>query len=236
MNVEQTPSTEALDPEQIEQARKNMIQQQIRPWMVSDPVVLDLLARVPRERFVPPHLRSLAFVDFELPLNLDGVVTGERMLAPKVEARLLQELHLHPRETVLEVGTGSGYMAALAAHLAQTVWTVEIDPRLRAFGTANLARAGVRNAHVEAGDAAQGWPAHAPYDAIIVSGGLPVVPAAMLQQLKIGGRLAAIVGRAPAMHAQIITRRGADDFATLSLFETVTQPLRNAQGPSAFRF
>jgi len=106
---------------------------------------------------VPPHLRSLAFVDFELPLNIDGVVTGQTMLAPKVEARLLQELGLRAHERVLEIGAGSGYMAALAAHRAQTVWSVEIDPRLAAFATANLARAGIRNAHVETGDAASGW-------------------------------------------------------------------------------
>jgi protein-L-isoaspartate(D-aspartate) O-methyltransferase len=224
------------DDAPYEQARQNMIQQQIRTWEVLDPEVLELLARVPRERFVPEHLRSLAFVDFELPLNIDGVITGETMLAPKVEARLLQELRIHRHETILEIGTGSGYMAALAAHRGQTVWTVEIDPRLQAFGAANLARAGVRNAHVEGGDGAQGWSAHAPYDVIIASGGLPVVPQAMLQQLKVGGRLAAIVGKAPAMQAQIITRRTPEHFETLALFETVTKTLRNASGPSGFRF
>jgi protein-L-isoaspartate(D-aspartate) O-methyltransferase len=226
----------ALPDSEVELARQNMIQQQIRPWEVLDPGVLELLARVPRERFVPPHLRALAFVDFELPLNIDGVVTGETMLAPKVEARLLQELQIHPHELVLEIGTGSGYMAALAAHKAQSVWTVEIDPRLQAFGAANLARAGVRNAHVEGGDGALGWPAHAPYDIIIVSGSLPCVPPQMLAQLKVGGRLAAIVGSAPAMHAQVITRATQDRFETQSLFETVTKPLRNAQAPSTFRF
>jgi protein-L-isoaspartate(D-aspartate) O-methyltransferase len=213
-----------------------MIQQQIRTWEVLDADVLELLERVPRERFVPPHLRSLAFVDFELPLNIDGVVTGETMLAPKVEARLLQELHLHAHESVLEIGTGSGYMAALAAHKTQTVWSVEIDPRLQAFGAANLARAGVRNAHVEAGDGARGWATHAPYDVIIVSGALPVLPEELLAQLKVGGRLAAIVGRAPAMQAQIVTRRARERYETLALFETVTKTLRNATGPSAFRF
>jgi len=226
----------ARDIADVEQARRNMIEQQIRPWEVLDPAILDLLLHVPREQFVPAHLRSLAFVDFELPLNVDGVATGEAMLAPKVEARLLQELGIHPHERVLEIGTGSGYMAALAAHRAQTVWSVEIDPRLAAFGAANLARAGVRNAHVEVGDGAQGWAAHAPYDVIIVSGSLPVVPQAMLAQLKPGGRLAAIVGTAPAMHAQIITRTTGDGVEVLSLFETVARPLRNAQHPSAFRF
>ncbi len=224
------------DSSQTELARHNMIEQQIRPWEVLDATVLELLARVPREQFVPPHLRSLAFVDFELPLNVDGVVSGEVMLAPRVEARLLQELGLHPHERVLEVGTGSGYMAALAAHRAQTVWSVEIDPRLAAFGSANLARAGVRNAHVEVGDGARGWAAHAPYDVIIVSGSLPEVPESMLVQLKVGGRLAAIVGTGPAMHAQIVTRAAPDGYEVLSLFETSTRPLRNAQHASSFRF
>ena len=141
---------------ELEEARRNMIEQQIRPWEVLDANILELLIHVPREQFVPPHLRSLAFVDFELPLNIDGVASGETMLAPKVEARLLQELGIHANEKVLEIGTGSGYMAALAAHRAQTVWSVEIDPRLAAFASANLARAGVRNAHVEVGDGAQG--------------------------------------------------------------------------------
>ena len=221
---------------QVEQARHNMIEQQIRPWEVLDHSVLDLLARVRREEFVPPHLRALAFVDFELPLNIDGVVTGEAMLAPKIEARLLQELGIHPHDLVLEIGTGSGYMAALAAHRARTVYTVEIDPRLQAFGAANLARAGVRNAHVEGGDGARGWAAHAPYDVIIVSGSLPEVPASMLEQLKTGGRLVAIVGTGPAMQAQLITRTGPGGFEMLPLFETVVRPLRNAQRESAFRF
>jgi len=228
---------QALDTDAaLEQARINMIEQQIRPWEVLDQSVLDLLLQVRREQFVPPHLRALAFVDFELPLNIGGEVTGETMLAPKVEARLLQELGIHPHEQVLEVGTGSGYMAALAAHKAQTVWTIEIDPRLQAFGAANLARAGVRNARVEGGDGSSGWPAHAPYDVIIMSGSLPSLPAALLDQLKIGGRLAAIVGSAPAMSAQIVTRTGKDAFEPLALFETCTKALRIARPPSAFRF
>ncbi len=222
-----------LDPEK---ARHNMIEQQIRPWDVLDQSVLDLLATVPREQFVPPQLRSLAFVDFELPLNIDGVQTGEFMLAPKVEARILQEVRIRPHELVLEIGAGSGYMAALAAHKAHTVWTVEIEPRIGAFGAANLARCGVRNARVEPGDGAAGWAAHAPYDVILVSASIPLVPRSMLEQLKIGGRLAAIVGQAPAMQAQVITRIAPDSYETLSLFETCTQPLRNAVQPSPFRF
>ena len=220
----------------FERFRFNMIEQQIRPWEVLEPSVLDLLYVVKREDFVPAHLRALAFTDFELPLNLDGEVTGETMLAPKIEAKLLQELRIHPHEQVLEIGTGSGYMAALAAHKAETVWTVEIDPRLAAFGAANLARAGVHNSHVETGDGARGWAAHAPYDVIIVSGSLPLLPRSLLEQLKVGGRLAAVVGCGPAMSAQIVTRVTNGNYETLPLFETVTKPLRNALQPSAFRF
>ncbi len=220
----------------FERFRFNMIEQQIRPWEVLEPSVLDLLYVVKREDFVPAHLRALAFTDFELPLNLDGEVTGETMLAPKIEAKLLQELRIHPHEQVLEIGTGSGYMAALAAHKAQTVWTIEIDPRLAAFGAANLARAGVHNTHVENGDGARGWAAHAPYDVIIVSGSLPMLPKSLLEQLKVGGRLAAVVGCGPAMSAQIVTRVTESNYETLPLFETVTKPLRNALQPSAFRF
>lgn len=236
MSSEQTTAEHRPDEASFEQARTNMIQQQIRPWGVLDASVLELLSRVPRDCFVPPHLRSLAYVDCELPLNVGHGDTGEVMLAPKIEARILQELHIQPRDLVLEVGTGSGYMAALAAHRAQTVWTVELLPELAAFGAANLAHAGVRNAHVERGDGAHGWAQHAPYDVIIVSGAVPEVPAAMLAQLKLGGRLAAIVGSAPAMQLQIVRRTGEERFEIRPLFETVTRYLRNTRAPSSFRF
>jgi len=220
----------------IEQARRNMVEQQIRPWEVLDQSVLDLLLVVRRELFVPPALRLLAFCDMEIPLRIDGVDTGECMFAPKVEARLLQELGIRAHEHVLEVGTGSGYMAALAAYKAQHVLTVEINPLLAAFGAANLQRNGVLNVRVETGDGSRGWVARAPYDVIIVSGGLPVLPPELLAQLKIGGRLAAIVGQAPVMSAQIVTRVTDSAFDTLKLFETVAKPLVNAPRPSAFRF
>jgi protein-L-isoaspartate(D-aspartate) O-methyltransferase len=223
----------ALD---IERARQNMVEQQIRPWEVLDQSVLDLLLLVRREEFVPPALRLLAFTDMEIPLRVDGVDTGECMFAPKVEARLLQELGIRGHEHVLEVGTGSGYMAALAAHKAQHVLTIEINPLLAAFGAANLRRNGVRNAHVETGDGARGWAAKAPYDVIIVSGGLPMLPPALLAQLKIGGRLAAIVGEAPVMSAQVVTRMTESAYDTLRLFETVAKPLANAVRPPGFRF
>jgi protein-L-isoaspartate(D-aspartate) O-methyltransferase len=224
----------------IERARFNMIEQQIRPWEVLDQSVLDLLSVVKREQFVPPAYRLLAFADMEIPLKIpteSGVYdSGEFMFAPKVEARILQELALRAHENVLEIGTGSGYMAALAAHKAHHVLSVEIDEKLARFGRDNLARAGVRNVRVEVGDAALGWPQRAPYDAIIVSGSLPVLPEPLLAQLKIGGRLAAIVGDAPAMSAQIVTRVSEDAYDTAHLFETVVKPLRNAWRPSRFRF
>ena len=230
------PMTSELPSLDIEQARRNMVEQQIRPWEVLDQSVLDLLLVVRRELFVPPALRLLAFCDMEIPLRIDGVDTGECMFAPKVEARLLQELGIRAHEHVLEVGTGSGYMAALAAHRAQHVLSVEINPLLAAFGAANLQRNGVLNVHVETGDGSRGWVARAPYDVIIVSGGLPVLPPELLAQLKIGGRLAAIVGQAPVMSAQVVTRVTDSAFDTLKLFETVARPLVNAPRPSAFRF
>ena len=220
----------------IERARHNMVEQQIRPWEVLDQSVLDLLLIVRREDYVPPAYRALAFTDMEIPLKVDGTDTGECMFAPKVEAKFLQELGIRAHEHVLEVGTGSGYMAALAAHKGQHVLTVEINPRLAAFGAANLERNGVLNVRVETGNGARGWPAKAPYDVIILSGSLPVLPPDLLAQLKIGGRLAAIVGDAPVMSAQIITRVTEAGYETLRLFETVVKPLVNAWRPSSFRF
>ncbi len=228
-----TSSTVAID---VERARINMVEQQVRPWEVLDQSVLDLLLVVKREDFVPPQYRALAFTDMEIPLRVDGYDSGESMFAPKVEARILQELGIKPHEHVLEIGTGSGYMAALAAHKAQHVLTVEIDERLARFGADNLVRAGVRNVKVDTGDGARGWPARAPYDVIIVSGSLPVLPESLLSQLKIGGRLAAIVGDAPVMTAQIVTRVADGAYDTLKLFETNVKPLRNAWRPSTFRF
>ncbi len=220
----------------LEPARLNMIEQQIRPWDVLDQSILDLLYTVRREEFVPPQLRALAFTDVELPLKIDGVDTGEVMMTPKVEARLLQELGIQAHETVLEVGTGSGYMAALAAHRARSVLSVEIDRRLTAFGLANLERAGIRNVRVESGDGALGWVERAPYDVIIMSGSLPVLPDVLLAQLKVNGRLAVIVGEAPAMTAQIVTRVSESSYDTLPLFETCIKRLRNAWQPDPFRF
>lgn len=223
-------------PLDLERARHNMVEQQVRPWDVLDQSVLDLLLTVRREEFVPPEFRRLAFADMEIPLRVNGVDTGEVMLAPKVEARLLQELGVCAHEHALEVGTGSGHMAALLAHKARQVLTVEIDPTLLAFGSANLKRAGIRNVKVEAGDGARGWPAAAPYDVIVLSGSVPALPPGLLEQLTIGGRLAAIVGDPPVMTAQIVTRIAEQAYDRLPLFETCTRALRNAWRPSTFRF
>jgi protein-L-isoaspartate(D-aspartate) O-methyltransferase len=215
----------------IEQARFNMIEQQIRPWDVLDPDVLELLHVVKRENFVPAAHKALAFVDAEIPLP-----GGESMLMPKIEARLLQDVNLKKHENVLEIGAGSGYMAALLAHKGRHVTTVEISPELKALAEKNLADNGVTNVKVELGNGAQGWPSGAPYDVIVVSGSLPVLPEALLQQLKVGGRLAVIIGQAPAMKAQLITRTGEAGYDTRTLFETSVKPLASAQAPSAFQF
>lgn len=215
----------------IEQARFNMIEQQIRPWDVLDQDVLNLLSVVKRENFVPAAYRDIAFADLEVPLP-----AGEHMLFPRVEARVLQELAVKRNETVLEIGAGSGFMAALLAHRGRHVLTVDIKPELAELAKRNLAENGVTNAEVALGDGARGWPVAAPYDVICVSGGLPVLPQEMLEQLKIGGRLAAFVGTAPVMKAQIITRIDEKQFRVADVFETFVEPLVNAVQPPRFKF
>lgn len=215
----------------LEQARTNMVEQQIRPWEVLDQDVLDLLYVVPREAFVPPELRNLAFVDMEIPIG-----EGERMWAPKIEARALQALALRKSDRVLEVGTGSGYLTALLAHRAAQVRSVEINLALAAFGRANIERHGVDNVTLETGDAAHGWAAGAPYDAIVLTGSVPVLPKAILEQLAPGGRLFAVVGEAPIMTAQLVTSITPGTFRSTGLFETVLAPLVNCEQPPRFRF
>jgi protein-L-isoaspartate(D-aspartate) O-methyltransferase len=215
----------------IEQARFNMIEQQIRPWNVLDQDVLDLLHVVKREQFVPAAYQNLAFADVEIPLP-----GGDAMLAPKFEARILQETGVKKHETVLEIGTGSGYMAALLAHRAAKVTTVEINPETAELAKKNLANAGVHNVTVETGNGAQGWEKGAPYDVIVISGALEVLPEAILKQVKVGGRIAAIVGQAPVMEASIITRTGDNAYSTVKVFETNVRYLTGAPVPSHFQF
>ncbi len=215
----------------IEQARFNMVEQQIRPWDVLDQSVLDLLFTVKREEFVPAASKSLAFVDLELPLG-----QGQVMLAPRVEARLLQELSVKPSDKVLEIGTGSGYMAALLAAKAEHVVSVEINAELADVARGNLTRAGITNVTVETADGARGLAARGPYDVIVISGGVPAIPEAVLKQLRVGGRLAAIVGTAPVMRAQLVTCTAEGIYNTVNMFETVVPMLENFCAEPAFSF
>jgi protein-L-isoaspartate(D-aspartate) O-methyltransferase len=223
----------------VDQLRFNMIEQQIRPWDVLDPQVLDLLSVVRREEFAPPAHKGLAFFDMEIPLRGstdEAIRLGQIMLAPKVEARLLQEVSPRPHEKVLEVGAGSGYMAALLAGRAQRVISLEIEPELVQMARANLQRAGVRNAEVREADGSQGLAAEGPFDVILLSGSVADVPSSLLAQLKVGGRLAAIVGEEPVMRATLITRTGDTTYTTAQRWDTVAPRLLRFPEPSRFQF
>jgi protein-L-isoaspartate(D-aspartate) O-methyltransferase len=215
----------------IEQARFNMIEQQIRPWEVLDQGVLSLLAQVRREEFVPPAYKALAFVDTEVPLP-----EGQCMLAPRVEARLLQELRLAPQDSVLEVGTGSGYMAALLARQAQRVVSVELRPVLATMARDNLQRAGFANVQVLEADASAAPLSGGPFDAIVLSGSVFEPPPSMLALLKDGGRLIAIVGHEPVMQAVLVTRVAERQTKRVELFDTVAPRLVGFGEPKRFRF
>ena len=213
-----------------EQARFNMVEQQVRTWDVLDQEILDLLFEQKREEFVPAAYRTLAFADLELPLG-----NGHRMWAPKVEARVLQALALKRGESVLEIGTGSGYFASLLGRRARTVVSVEIDPRLAAEAAARLSRNGAGNVRCEVGDGARGW-GREPFDAIVLTGSTPLLPESFFEQLKPGGRVFAIVGELPVMTARLVHWAAPGSRVTSDLFETVVAPLVNAATPARFRF
>ena len=213
----------------MEQARFNMVEQQIRPWDVLDIRVLDLLTKAKREQFVPPARREMAFMDMEIPLG-----HGVSMWPPKLEARTLQELHLKRTDHVLEIGSGSGYLTALLSHLAEHVTSVEIVPELHAFAEKNLAAHHIGNVTLALGDGAQGWPGS--YDVIVLTGSIPVLPETFQNSLNPGGRLFAIVGDAPAMQARLITCVSPGKFEDAVLFETSIAPLQNALQPKRFVF
>lgn len=214
-----------------ELARHNMIEQQIRPWEVLDQRVLDLLARVKREDFVPPVYRALAFADMEIPLG-----HGEAMWCPKVEARVLQALALKRTDRVLEVGTGSGYLTALMAAQAMQVVSVEIHPDLMASAEAKLKAHGFANVVVKQGDAARDWGEDGRFDVIVLTGSTPVLPEAFFRRLNPGGRLFAVVGESPVMQAQLVTCLDELARRTDVLFETELKPLVNALEPERFEF
>ena len=213
-----------------EQARFNMVEQQIRTWDVLDQEILDLLFAVKREEFVPTAYRTLAFADLELPL-----ANGQRMWAPKVEARVLQALKLSRGESVLEIGTGSGYFAALLGRRAGLVTSVEIDPGLSSEAATRLARTGVLTVRCEVGDGARGWGSEQ-FDAIVLTGSTPLLPESFFEQLKPGGRIFAIVGDFPVMTARLVEWTAPGARVTTDLFETVVAPLVNAAAPARFRF
>ena len=215
----------------FEQARYNMVEQQIRPWEVLDFDVLDLLMSVRREEFVPEAYKSLALSEAEIPLG-----HGASMLIPVIEGKILQAIQVKRSDKVLEVGAGSGYFAALLAARADWVRTVEIEPALVTMAHENLKRYGVENVIVEEGDAICGWPSNAPYDLIVVSGGVPFIPETLLQQIKVGGRLFAFVGEPQLMTATLVTQVSEGNFRTESLFENAVPMMRNAPQKSQFKF
>ena len=215
----------------FERARFNMVEQQIRPWDVLDPRVLERLFSMRREDYVPEPYRALAFADMEIPLG-----HGEKMLQPKLEARLVQDLALKNTDRVLEVGTGSGYMTALLAGLSAHVYSVEIIAEFSASAAVRLQAHGIRNVTLETGDAARGWDRHAPYDAIVLTGSVPLLPESFRRSLSPGGRLIAVVGEPPVMQAQLVTCVSTGVCNTVGLFETCIAPLRNALQPKKFVF
>lgn len=215
----------------IEQARFNMVEQQIRPWNVLDTSVLELLSVVKREAFVPAAFQALAFADMEIPLG-----HGQCMLAPRLEARMLQDLAIQPHETVLEIGAGSGYMAALMAQRAHRVVSLELVPELASMARTNLRNAGIQNAEVRQGDGAAPSPAEGQYDVIVLSGSVTEVPQSLLDLLKVGGRLAGIVGDEPVMRATFVTRVSATEFTTRKPWDCNAPRLQNFPEPSRFQF
>jgi protein-L-isoaspartate(D-aspartate) O-methyltransferase len=226
-------------PLNIERARFNMIEQQIRPWDVLDLDVLALLLKVKREDFVPLAHKGLAFTDMMLPLlppTEEAMRKGWCMLEPKQEARLLQDVAPKAHEKVLEVGTGSGYMAALLASRAQRVISLEIHPGLARMARENLQRAGILNVEVREADGAKGLPAEGPFDVIVLSGSVHEVPQVLLSQLKVGGRLAAVVGDEPVMCGTFITRTGEASYSTVQPWDTAAPRLDRFPQPSRFAF
>lgn len=215
----------------IQTARFNMVEQQVRPWNVSDEAILALLLSVPRDAFVPAGQEGIAFADLEIP-----TADGQVMLAPKVAAKLVQELRLQKADRVLEIGTGTGYMTALMANLAERVVSLELNPELVAAAQANLAKLGIRNATIRQDDGAKGAPLEGPFDAIVLGGSVAEVPAALMDQLKPGGRLVAIVGDEPIMRCEITTRTGANSFTKVTPWDCNAPRLLHFPTPSRFKF
>ncbi len=220
-----------MNPMNLEQARFNMIEQQIRPWDVLDDLVLGVLSATPREDFVPAAFRELAFSDICIPL-----ANEQCMMPPKLEGRLLQSLSIRPDDEILEIGTGSGYLSACLARLGGRVHSLDLFADFIDSAGARLAQHNISNVTLEQGDAACGWQGEARYDVIAVTGSLPMLHQGFHTLLKPGGRLFVIVGQPPIMQALLITRAGEREWTTESLFETAIPALLNAPRPAAFRF
>lgn len=220
-----------MDMAEIQTARFNMVEQQVRPWNVSDEAVLALLLSVPRDAFVPAGQEGVAFADLEIPTT-----AGQVMLAPKLAAKLVQELRLQKTDRALEIGTGTGYMTALMANLAERVVSLELRPELVSAAQTNLLKLGIRNAAVRQADGAQGAPLDGPFDAIVLAGSVAEVPSALMDQLQIGGRLVAIVGDEPVMRCEVITRTGANSFTKATPWDANAPRLLNFPTPSRFKF
>lgn len=233
MELEQATSeiNPSPDTAQREKARFNMIEQQIRTWEVLDAGVLQLFNKIPRENFVPLQYRGLAFADIEIPIG-----HGQTMLSPKIEGRMLQALEIRKTDKVLEIGTGSGYLTALLAALAHQVYSVEIIPELSEQARIRLVEHDIHNVVLEVGDAVQGWPSRAPYDVIVYTGSLPLMPTNVQQQLAVGGRLFVVVGEPPVMEAIMIQCVAKDSYRQQALFETCLPALVNAPRPTRFEF
>lgn len=215
----------------LEQARFNMVEQQIRPWQVLDPHVLNVLSQVPRELFVPPAFQALAYTDTDIPLG-----HGQEMVPPRVDARLMHDLQLSGSEKVLEIGTGSGYLAALLSARAQRVISLEVNPELASNARNNLQRAGVTNVDVRVADGSQGAASDGPFDAIVLGGSVAEVPQVLLKQLALNGRLIAIVGNDPIMSATLFTRTAEATWETRALWDTFAPRLQGFAEPSRFHF
>ena len=215
----------------LEQARFNMVEQQIRPWQVLDPAVLHTLQHIARELFVPAAYQALAYTDTEIPLG-----HGQAMLAPRIDARLMHDVALKPTDKVLEIGTGSGYLTALLADRSHHVVSLEINPELHARALTNLQGAGISNVDLRMADGSAGASDAGPFDAIVLGGSVYEVPQALLDQLKVGGRLIAIVGEEPVMQATLYTRTSASAWDHKALWDTTAPRLLGFKQPSRFTF
>ncbi len=215
----------------LEHARNNMIQQQLRPWDIFDDDVLNAMQSIAREDYVPMEYRQLAYADMEIPIS-----SSETMLYPRIEGRMLQALNVQPDDDALVIGTGSGYLTAVMSTLANRVTSIEVDSELAESAQQRLKQHKIENVSIVVGDATRGLDDYAPYDVIAITGSMTEVPHLILENLRVGGRLFAVTGRAPAMQAVLITRINANEWESEYLFDTELAPLENGMQPAPFSF